>query len=228
MAVKKRRDQELTKRLMQKARRLIIFLLAVAVVIYSFQAAEKLLCPALSSSAEFKTRMVIEEVVHQSVYDVSERVGKGDADLISTSLDENGKISLVTLNTNMLNLIGTEIAQTVNADISEGKTYTAYVNPGSIFRSRIVSQLFPNIPFKVVPTGISEVRYTTEFEEAGINQTKYKVFINIDTEARLRIPFMTERVYAENTVLIAEAVIVGDVPDTYADITQDEVSDYIN
>ena len=39
---------------------------------------------------------------------------------------------------------------------------------------------------------------------------------------------MAERIKAENTVLIAEAVIVGDVPETYADITSDEVSDYIN
>ena len=226
--MRRRPDRGYRKRPSRRLRRLIIFLLMTSAVIYSFQIAEKTVKPAVSSSAEFKTRMVIEKLVIQSVQEVTEKAQSKDAEIIHTTLDENGKISIITLDTNLLNLIGTEVSRVINENISETKEYIAYVNLGTILSSRVLSQILPSIELRVIPSGVSDISYATEFESAGINQTKYKVYINIDTEARLRIPFMTERIYTENTILIAEAVIVGDVPDTYADITQDEVSDYIS
>ena len=72
------------------------------------------------------------------------------------------------------------------------------------------------------------IGYNTEFESAGINQSKYKVYLHVKTETRLLVPFMSEKFTTENTVLIAEAVIVGDVPQTYANIPKDEMSDFIS
>ena len=38
---------------------------------------------------------------------------------------------------------------------------------------------------------------------------------------------MSEKFRTENTVLIAEAVIVGDVPQTYTNIPKEEVSELV-
>lgn len=206
----------------------IIFLLMMTAVIYSFKMAEEIVKPAVNNSAELKTRQIVEKLVLQSVYDVIGQPDDTDSQIICTSSDSAGKVSLVTLNTSILNRIGTEIATVVNSSVSEGNEHIMRVNLGSILGSKILSQVLPNLHFKIIPVAVSDVSYTTEFESVGINQTKYKVFLNIDTEAKLMIPFMAERIKTQNTVLIAEAVIVGEVPQTYADITQDEVSDYIS
>ena len=226
---RKRQSRSAEKKIIyRKLQRLIIFLLVTAAVIYSFQVAEETVKPALNSSAEIKTRAIMEKLVLQSVYDVTTAPEEGTSGIIYTAQDETGKVSLVTLNTSLLNKIGTEISQNINTSVSKGEEHIMTINLGTILGSRILSQILPNLDFKVVPVGVSDVSYSTEFESVGINQTKYKVYINIDTEAKLRVPFMAERIKAQNTVLIAEAVIVGDVPETYADITSDEVSDYIN
>ena len=41
-------------------------------------------------------------------------------------------------------------------------------------------------------------------------------------------PFMAENIHVENTVLAAESVIVGGVPDTYANIPADNISDFVS
>ena len=228
MAVKRNHYRAEKKLLKRKLRQLIIFLLVAAAVIYFFQTAEDTVKPALNSTAEIKIKTIIKDLVLESVDDVTSSADGGASDIIFTSQDSDGKVSLVTLNTNLLNQIGTEISENVNKGVSEGKEHIMTINLGTILGSRILSQILPNIQFKVVPLGVSNVNYSTEFESAGINQTKYKVYINIDTEARLKVPFMTERIETQNTVLIAEAVIVGDVPDTYANIAEEQVSDYVN
>ena len=81
--------------------------------------------------------------------------------------------------------------------------------------------------FDIIPVAVINVGYKTEFESAGINQSKYKVYLDVKTETRLLVPFMSEKFEADNTVLIAEAVIVGDVPETYTNIPKEDISELV-
>lgn len=133
---------------------------------------------------------------------------------------------MVTLNTPLLNKIGTEIAKRVNNDIYYNEKEQIRLSLGSLIGSKLLSQTGPYFNFDIVPVAVINVGYNTEFESAGINQSKYKVYLNVKTETRLLVPFMSEKFRTENTVLIAEAVIVGDVPQTYTNIPKEEVSEW--
>ena len=135
---------------------------------------------------------------------------------------------MITLNTEAVNSIGNQIAMKVNSDIHDGVTQTIKVSVGTMLRSKLLSQTTPSVKFDIMPVSVSDVSYKTEFEDAGINQTKYKVYIVINTEARVMAPFMAENIQVENTVLAAESVIVGDVPDTYANIPQEDIPDFVS
>ena len=67
---------------------------------------------------------------------------------------------------------------------------------------------------------------STEFESAGINQTRHKIYLSLRTTVRLVIPSGARQVSLGSQVLIAESIIVGEVPQSYVQVP--EMSDALN
>lgn len=216
----------------KKFRKLFIFIVIIVVFWRTLMAMESVIGVSLENAAEIKMREYVENVVIHSVYKVLEssedEYGDREHGVITPVMNNDGGVSMVTLNTDAVNRIGSEIAMEVNSDIHDGVAQTIRVSIGTMLRSKLLSQVTPAVKFDIMPVSVSEIGYKTEFEDAGINQTKYKVYIVINTEARVMAPFMAENIHVENTVLAAESVIVGGVPDTYANIPADDIPDFVS
>ena len=215
----------------KKKRKVKSVLIAVSLLMLTtcgFIFTENTMKHTLSTTAELKSKEIIEQVVNSAVYDLTHTEDGSELEIIYTDEDQEGQLQMVTLNTPLLNKIGTEIAKRVNDDIYYNETEQIRLSLGSLLGSKLLSQTGPYFTFDIVPVAVINIGYNTEFESAGINQSKYKVYLHVKTETRLLVPFMSEKFTTENTVLIAEAVIVGDVPQTYANIPQDEISDFIS
>ena len=55
----------------------------------------------------------------------------------------------------------------------------------------------------------------TEFTAAGINQTIYRIYLNIDCNVSILTSYKSIDRKITNQVLLVETVMVGDVPETY-------------
>ena len=62
----------------------------------------------------------------------------------------------------------------------------------------------------------------------GINQTKYKVYLQMDSQARVLAPFSINNIEVQNTILVAEAIIVGEVPEAYINVPGGSALDATN
>ena len=218
--------------LLKKFRKLFIFIVTIVILWRALMLAESIIGVSLENAAEIKMREYVENIVIHSVHKVLESSEDEYKDrkhgVITPVMNNDGEVSMVTLNTDTVNRIGNEIAMEVNSDIHDGAAQTIRVSIGAMLRSKLLSQVTPAVKFDIMPVSVSEIGYKTEFEDAGINQTKYKVYIVINTEARVMAPFMAENIHVENTVLAAESVIVGGVPDTYANIPGDDIPDFVS
>jgi hypothetical protein len=58
----------------------------------------------------------------------------------------------------------------------------------------------------------------TAFETAGINQTRHEISLEASTQMRIVIPTGAETVSITTIVPVAEAIIVGEVPDSYINV----------
>lgn len=213
------------KRRKVKAIFMTVTVLTLAICIFVFM--ENTMKTTLSTTAEMKSREMVEHIVNDAVYELTHDKDGTELEIIHTAQDAGGDIELVTLNTSLLNKIGTEIAKRVNNDIYYNDTKQIRLSLGSILGSRLLSQTGPYFTFDLVPVAVINIGYNTEFESAGINQSKYKVYLHVNSETRLLAPFMSEKIRTENTILIAEAVIVGDVPETYTNIPKEDISELI-
>ena len=64
-------------------------------------------------------------------------------------------------------------------------------------------------------------RFENDFSAAGINQTRHQIRLNVSVQVLVVIPGRELTAPVNTTVVIAETVIVGKVPELYA--SMDEV-----
>lgn len=202
----------------------VCLILLVVLAAYSVVFTEKIIKPNLAAIAEVKVKAMITQIVNDSVHKqfVSNSQIK---ELLTIKTDQEGNITYVEANTTAMNKLGTELTQAVQEQYKWDNAVILNVPVGSIVGSQILSQIGPKLHLKVLPIGMSRVNFKTEFESMGINQTKYKVYLEIDSQARILAPFNLKNINVQNTILVAEAVIVGEVPNSYINVPQGTETD---
>ena len=197
----------------------ICLILLMVLAAYSVVFTEKIIKPNLAAIAEVKVKAMITQIVNDSVHKqfVSDSQVK---ELLTIKTDQEGNITFVESNTSAMNSLATELTQSVQSQYKWDQAVDVDVPVGSIVGSQILSQIGPYIHLKVLPIGMSRVNFKTEFESMGINQTKYKVYLEMDSQARVLAPFAINNINVQNTILIAEAIIVGEVPSSYINVPQ--------
>lgn len=205
----------------------ISLVLLIVLAVYSVIYTEKIIKPNVAAIAEVRVKAIITNIVNDAVYDQF----KSDAafsELLTIKTDNEGNISFVEANTVAMNSLVTQLTKTVQQQYRTLDPVDLKVPVGSIIGSQILSQFGPYFDLKVLPIGMSKFNYKTEFEGMGINQTKYKVFLVVDSQARVLAPFSINNINIGNTILIAEAVIVGRVPDAYINVPPGTAMDATN
>ncbi|HVI41550.1 MAG TPA: sporulation protein YunB, partial [Anaerovoracaceae bacterium] len=180
---------------------------------------EKIIKPNVAAIAEVKVKAMITQIVNDAVHNQF-KTNDGVTKLLTIKTDQEGNITYVESNTTAMNSLATELTQAVQNQYKWKEAVILDVPVGSIVGSQILSQIGPKIGLKVLPIGMSRVNFKTEFESMGINQTKYKVYLEMDSQARILAPFSINNIDVQNTILVAEAVIVGEVPSSYINVPQ--------
>ena len=72
-----------------------------------------------------------------------------------------------------------------------------------------------------MPVGAVTAAFTSEFESAGINQTRHKIYLSMQTRVQLVLPAGGEQMDFSSQVLIAESIIVGRVPESFLETQSD-------
>jgi len=67
----------------------------------------------------------------------------------------------------------------------------------------------------VVTLGNPSATFSNEFLTAGINQTKHQIMLEISIQVNILVPGHATQETISTQMLVAETVIVGDVPNTF-------------
>jgi sporulation protein YunB len=204
---------------------LLVLLMVLAV--YSVVFTEKIIKPNVAAIAEVKVKAMITQIVNDAVHEQF----KSDSEvreLLTIKTDNEGNITYVESNTSAMNSLASELTQAVQKKYRWKDPVDLEVPVGSIVGSQVLSQIGPNFKLKVLPIGMSKANFKTEFESMGINQTKYKVYLEMDSQARVLAPFSINNIEVENTILVAEAIIVGKVPNSYINVPEGSAMDATN
>ena len=142
------------------------------------------------------------------------------SDLIKFGRDENGNIVSVTTDAYALNKIGNNIGTEIDNIINEMKSYVIKIPVTVLFSEQFINGRGPKMPMVFVMTGITTTDFENEFTAAGVNQTHHRIMMNITVNTYVIHSGNVTVVPYKTNVCIAESIVVGITPQTFAEIIQ--------
>ena len=144
--------------------------------------------------------------------------GNYDADYFVTfEKGENGEVTAISCNMARINALSAEILDRV-VGATENYTATVEIPLGNLSGLSLLMGRGPKVPVEIVTLTSSRVEFKNNIVTAGINQTKHQITLGIRVDVDILVPWGSESTQVLTEVLIADTVIVGQVPGTYLDI----------
>lgn len=172
--------------------------------------------PTLKALCESNAKSIAIITTNKAVYEFIKDIKYED--LINIQKDENNRITSLSANVIKMNNISTNVITKIDEELTKQAVSEIILPIGSILGTNIAGGYGPKINVKTVPTGSVDVKFKSDFISTGINQTKHSIVLEVSTSVMILAPLYTSTQNFVNSIVIAETVIVGDIPSSYYDI----------
>ena len=129
--------------------------------------------------------------------------------------DLDGRITALKTNMSEVNRLKTDILNIINDEILALDTSDIGIPLGSLFLPELLSGKGPVIPVHILSIRNSDASFSSNFVQAGINQTLHQLIMLVSVDVAVLVLGQTGSFTISSEVVVAETVIVGDVPNTF-------------
>lgn len=135
-------------------------------------------------------------------------------EMIIIDKDPEGNINLIRADTVKLNKLASKISLECNEELQKMGQIGVDVPIGWITERSILYDFGPEMNVKLKPIGNINIDYESKFETAGINQTRHKIYLNVNALVRVVIPLHSKDIEVNCQIPVTETIIVGKIPET--------------
>ena len=129
--------------------------------------------------------------------------------------DLDGKITALKTNMSEVNRLKTDILNRINDEILAMDSSNLSIPIGSLVLPELFSGKGFGIPVEILAIRNSDASFHSYFTQAGINQTLQQLTMEVSVDVAVLVLGKTDSFTVKSQVVVAETVIVGQVPDTY-------------
>ena len=129
--------------------------------------------------------------------------------------DLNGRITALKTNMSEVNRLKTDILNIINDEILALDTNDLGIPIGSLIFPEVFSGKGVQIPVLIHSIRNSDASFSSRFTEAGINQTLQQINMEVIVDVTVLVLGNTNSFTVSSNVVVAETVIVGQVPETF-------------
>lgn len=192
---------------------LLIFLVLTAVI-------SERMRPLVKAMAVSALTDTVQRQVNAAVVQVMSDEGLEYGDLVTLQKDAGGKITALTTNMAEINSLQAELSGRILDTLSDESDTVIRIPITNILGSSLFAGRGPRIPVKIVSVTNIGTSFSNQFTAAGINQTRHQILLTVTVNINYLIPGAYTTTQVTTDVCVAETVIVGSVPDAYAEVKQ--------
>ena len=212
-----------------------IFFLIIIIAIIGIKVINDKITPIVINYSTSQMKRITSIIINRSIN--SDMLNKDDLDnLFIVNKDNN--IVTITLDSIIVNKI-TDIISDACEDnlrlVEEGKYQELkkrfnigreyfFVPSSIIFKNTLFSAIGPSIPINIKYLGNVTSNLKTEVKEYGINNSLITIYVDINVEMMVILPFSSKEVNITNLVPIVIKMINGEVPQIYGGLGNEKGS----
>lgn len=205
-----------TLRQMKIKKSFVFFSLLIIVILVTtsihYKKIEDSLLEICQSNAHSIALKCTEDAINENIKDITY------SSIINIERTDEGKIVAITSNINELNKLSNNLVKSVEKNFQNIQTSKIVVPLGMLMGSEVFGGYGVNLKIKTLPVGDVNIEYISHFDNVGINQTRHRIIIKISSKAKIIAPLTTVLDEYSKEVVLAETIIIGDIPDSYYNI----------
>ena len=200
----------------RKIRRLLHLLLVILVAVFlGFLMLRSRYRDVIRDLAETQVKNTTSDLTNDAIAkQIAEGVIQYDR-IVYFEKDLDGRITALKTNMSEVNRLKTDILNLINDEILALDTSDIGIPMGSLFLPELFSGKGPAIPVRILSIRNSDATFTSKFSQAGINQTLHQLTMVVSVDVAVLVLGQTSSFTVNSEVVVAETVIVGDVPSTF-------------
>ena len=173
--------------------------------------------PAVMKIAQEKLKREATDIINETALEIYSK-DFSYSDIMIVEKDTEGNITMLRADTVKLNYLASKMALACNDKIAELNNLGLEVPLGYMTENLVFHNIGPKVDIKMNQIGSITKNYESIFESAGINQTRHKIYLNIELKLNVVLPLRSEEVEIFCQIPISETIIVGKIPNTAIDL----------
>lgn len=177
-----------------------------------------LLAPAADELMIAQLESETSEAINRAI---DEQIAAGElsyARLVTLQTDGADNITAIEADMAQINRLKTGILFRIDELLDSLSVEELSVPLGSVFFPELISGWGPSVSICVLAVRNSDATFRNEFSSAGINQTLHRIMLDVCVEVTIMTWTGKQTVTVNDSVAVAETVIVGSVPATYIEM----------
>ncbi len=207
----------------KKTMRIILILIVIILLLkMSFNRIE----PVFKAMCEEKAKSIATIITNQQSSIIINNYKYEE--LYTIEKDSNGNIAVIKSNVAPINNMVSQLTEAIQNKFDSIEDIEISIPFGNLTGIYFLSGFGPDIPLKISMTGMVDTEIKSEFISQGINQTLHRVYVNFECNMSVVTSFKNYDKKIVNQVIIAEHVIVGNIPDSYYNLEGMSKEDTMN
>lgn len=133
--------------------------------------------------------------------------------LVHIDRDPDGRVLSITSDIQKMNRLKANIISDVQKGLDGSGNSSVGIPVGTLFGSDLFHGYGPCLNLKMTLAGNVKADFKSTLESAGVNQTRHQIFLNVGASVYSFLPGVNATTDVSTNVLVAETVIVGEVPE---------------
>ncbi len=193
----------------------VMLILFAVVVLLFINAALK---PVIMSMAESYGKMSVAKAVDEAVRDVFDSGDIGYSDIVSLTFSDSGFVTAVEYNSAEINRIKLSLSNSLVSSLEKLRASKIKVPIGSLTGNAYLSGRGLSLRLRIMQSSVPVIEVISSFESEGINTVLHRIIIRITVETEAYLPPRRASFTLTQDFVIAQTIIVGDIPSGYVDI----------
>lgn len=209
-----KRSKKKRQKKLKKAKKLIAAAIVVSAAVCGFVGLMNHCSSMIVSLCNAKVQSLAMSAVNSAIIETMSGSIKY-SDLVMVEKDGNGDIALLETNSVLINRLARDTAKKSEENLAGFADSKIAIPLGQLSGTPLLSNLGPEITVRLLPYSYVNCVFLSEFEAAGINQTRHKIFMNVVANVDLILPASQKTITTVAEVLVCESLLVGKVPEIY-------------
>ena len=183
--------------------------------------AESRMSPVISAIARQRAHTVAMDLIQETVNEhFASMSSSAYQEIMYVEKDNDGRIILMMPDTIKINMLVSSLVMNIEKRLLAIESESLNIPLGVVTGSKIFAGLGPKIKVRTRPISAIHIEILDDFIEAGINQTRHRIWLQISTIMTIAVPFNKSDIDVSTSVLLCEGIIIGPIPNTYFNFTR--------